>query len=250
MPVLAYHKIDDRFEWGFTRTTTKQFESQLRLIHSLGYKICSLGEFIRNPSQDRVALTFDDAFESVYTNVYPLLEGLNASFTVFPVAKYIGKFNTWEINLGGIRFKHLSGKQLLEMRGCEIGSHTITHRSLPSLSPAEMRTEICDSKKIIEDAVGRRVDYLSLPFGRFDERVIGIAQDAGYKNICSLNPDNKAEYVVGRYAVYLVDFSFAFRNKLNSGILNRMEINKLKLINFFSRGMSLGQKLFKNHLFK
>ena len=249
MPVLAYHKVDDRFEWGFTRTTPNQFESQIRLIRSLGYTICSLGEFLRNPSEKRAALTFDDAFESVYTNVYPLLDDLKASFTVFPIAGFVGKLNTWEINLGGIRFKHMSWKHLLEMRNCEIGSHTITHRSLPSLNPAELHSEIVDSKKIIEDAAGREVKYLSLPFGRFDKRVIRIAQNAGYEGICSMNPDDNGGYVIGRYAVYLVDLNFAFRNKLNSGFINRLEINKLQLINFFSRGMSLGQKLFKYHLF-
>jgi len=204
-----------------------------------------LYEYLNAPESYKLSLTFDDAFESVFYNAYPMLMEKGFSFTVFPVTKYIGEYNRWEVNVGGRKFRHLNWRQLQEMNGCEVGSHTASHRCLTLLNNQQLIIELESSKKELEDRLGKEVRYLSLPFGRYNEKVIEAAQKAGYKAVCSLNPaDREGGYVLGRYAVYLIDNLWSMSRKLGIGGGQNAEICKLKTINFFSGGTILAQKIF------
>lgn len=68
-----------------------------------------------------------------------------------------------------------------EVRACDtgmlsIGSHTMTHPILPTLSEDEIRHELQDSRSILEVQLNRKVDLFCYPNGSTDERVHGIAQ--------------------------------------------------------------------------
>jgi len=209
---------------------------------------CSLSDYLLYPAENKVALTFDDAFESVYHNAYPLLKEKGFTFTVFPSTGYIGKYNRWEVNLGGRQFHHMDWPQLQDMEGCEIGSHTVSHRCLTSVNSAELKRELADSKKTIEDCTGKEVKFLSLPFGKSNRKVLDCAQEIGYQAVFSLNPqDGEQNYLKGRFAVYFVDNRWSMLNKISRGNCRRCEIAKLKFINFFSGGTVLAQKIFGLH---
>jgi peptidoglycan/xylan/chitin deacetylase (PgdA/CDA1 family) len=63
-------------------------------------------------------ITFDDAFESVYSLAWPLLKKYNISFIVFVTVELIGKKS------------YLSESQILELSKCPlctIGSHGVNH---------------------------------------------------------------------------------------------------------------------------
>ena len=61
-----------------------------------------------------------------------------------------------------------------------IGSHARTHRMLSLLGEEEIRAELLDSRKILEDIVGRAVNSVSIPNGAVDGRVRRIAAECGY----------------------------------------------------------------------
>jgi peptidoglycan/xylan/chitin deacetylase (PgdA/CDA1 family) len=66
----------------------------------------------------------------------------------------------------------------------EIGSHTLTHPKLTSLSDAEIYNELSVSKKIIEEKIKKKVNFLAYPYGSKDEvnnKIIKIAQQVGYQ---------------------------------------------------------------------
>lgn len=80
----------------------------------------------------------------------------------------------------------LSWEQVREMAaaGIEFGSHTVTHPVLTSLTPAEVRYELGESKRTIEQQLQKPVDAVSYPIGRsfaFDKSVVAIACDLGYR---------------------------------------------------------------------
>jgi peptidoglycan/xylan/chitin deacetylase (PgdA/CDA1 family) len=65
-----------------------------------------------------------------------------------------------------------------------IGSHTITHPSLSSISDESSWREIDDSKTELEKIIGKTVDHFAYPFGTVNdvsEREIGFVKRAGYK---------------------------------------------------------------------
>ena len=68
----------------------------------------------------------------------------------------------------------------LERDGVEIGSHTITHRDLTSLSDSEAFRELVQSRRTFERRLGHPVRWLAYPFGAYDARIERLARRAGY----------------------------------------------------------------------
>ena len=57
-----------------------------------------------------------------------------------------------------------------------IGSHTLTHPILPSLSAAQIETELRDSRRMIEGKLARPADFFSYPNGDVDERALSAVR--------------------------------------------------------------------------
>ena len=66
----------------------------------------------------------------------------------------------------------------------EIGSHTLTHAKLTSLNNDEIFKELSVSKKIIEEKIKKKVNFLAYPYGSTNEvndKIIKIAEQVGYQ---------------------------------------------------------------------
>jgi len=133
-------------------------------------------------------LTFDDGLEEVYTAGLPLLEKNGVKATVFAVAGCIGSRSDAGDVYGRQRF--LSAGQLREIAelGHEIGSHSMTHPDLTLLDTASARQELADSRRLIEDTVGRPVTSIAFPFGSWNRRLWALAQESGYTAATALRP--------------------------------------------------------------
>jgi peptidoglycan/xylan/chitin deacetylase (PgdA/CDA1 family) len=69
----------------------------------------------------------------------------------------------------------------LDRMGMEIGSHTVNHAILPHLDERDARRELTDSRKSLEDLLGKPVPAFCFPKGRFNSRTCLLAREAGYK---------------------------------------------------------------------
>jgi peptidoglycan/xylan/chitin deacetylase (PgdA/CDA1 family) len=84
------------------------------------------------------------------------------------------------------RFEFLSREQLrrLQQNGVEIGAHTIRHPILAGLSGEEAKTEIANSKRELESALGGKVCAFAYPFGAprldFTDREREYARQCGF----------------------------------------------------------------------
>lgn len=136
------------------------------------------GEGGANIPYKSLVITFDDGWVDNYTNVFPILQEYGLTATIFVATGFIGQPN------------YMSWSQLGEMSaaGISIQSHTVNHRPLGTLGDEEIGRELVHSKKTIEDAIGKRVDFLSLPHGVFDGRVLKIAEESGYLAVCTSEP--------------------------------------------------------------
>lgn len=70
----------------------------------------------------------------------------------------------------------------------EIGAHSLTHPSLPRLSPAEKRHEIVDSVARCEAISGAIPRTMAYPYGDFDAESESLAEDAGF--VCACTTDH------------------------------------------------------------
>ncbi len=241
--------MDASFEWGVTRNTPRQFESFLKYLKDESYKTVSLQSLIQSSSSfpaKPVVLTFDDTYESVYTQAFPLLKAYGFFATVFILTGYIGKINFWDVNLGGCTFKHLSWDGILDLHkaGFEIGSHTVHHYDLTRIPLKSIRNELERSKKTLEDKIGVEIPFIAFPFGRFNRRTIDIALEVGYRKGCGAIVGNshrlfKESFVLERKTCYLFDRQWNLKAKLEKTPLSSIENFKLRIINFCSHGTSL-----------
>jgi len=76
----------------------------------------------------------------------------------------------------------LSWSQIREMagNGIRFGAHTLSHEVLTTLSDADLKTEVEDSKKRIEARIDREVEIFCYPHGQAGERELRAVRDAGF----------------------------------------------------------------------
>ena len=244
IPILTYHKVTN-FDVSGTWVTPLQFEQQMRYLYKNGYKTITPDDLTHDSRftihDSRILITFDDGYESFYQKALPILLKYGFRALIFVVTKYIGKENLWDVNFGR-KERHLDLRELQELKslGFVIGSHTRNHPDLTRIPIHKAKEEILDSKLELEDKLGEEVHFLSYPFGRYNDTLIKLALEAGYKLSFVSNPLVNGEGVRGRMGVYIIDGLTHFKAKLQVGSHYSMpyliEAKKSQFINFFSRG--------------
>lgn len=183
LPVLMYHDLTEQpgpvsGEHGPYVVPAASFRQQLRILTDLGFIGTRLDALLDPASpqvrERRCVLTFDDGHESNCSLALPLLVEAGFSATFYVTAGWIG------------RAPYMTWGQLREVAaaGMEIGSHSLTHREPASLNPAELRAEMADSRKLLEDRLGRPVLSASSPTGFFNPRMPATVREIGYRALC------------------------------------------------------------------
>ncbi len=181
-PVLMYHSVTpEAREENRIQISAGLFSHQMQFLKIHHYNVIpleALGEMIKKKARipaKTVALTFDDGYQDNYIYAYPVLKKLGLPATVFIIVNEVGR------PMGG----RLNWSQIKEMQGSgliTIGSHTLDHPYLPEVkSEAELRRQIFESKKILEEKLGVPVNAFCYPGGRFNAHIRGLVEQAGYK---------------------------------------------------------------------
>ena len=166
----------------------KTFAKQMRFLARHNYNVISLTEFIEMVKSGKkiphktIAITFDDGLKNNFLNAYPVLKKYNLPATIFIPTDFIGKE----------KFLNPSDIEIMQEDNISIGSHTLSHRWLPSLNEKEIREELFASKEILEEMTGREIKVLSYPLGGFNKKVEKIAEEVGYIGAVATNPGKKA----------------------------------------------------------
>jgi peptidoglycan/xylan/chitin deacetylase (PgdA/CDA1 family) len=79
--------------------------------------------------------------------------------------------------------------RLSESKFVAIGAHTLTHPSLPNLSPADQLAEIAGSKQACERMLGFTPDSFAYPYGDLASETPDLVAKAGFARACSTRPD-------------------------------------------------------------
>jgi peptidoglycan/xylan/chitin deacetylase (PgdA/CDA1 family) len=172
---------------------------QLAAIREHGHRVVKLYDaWTRDEAEPvgtrtPVVMTFDDGRAADYEMAFPLLlaAGVRAEFFI----------NTAKVGRRG----YLTWPRIEEMHraGMSFQSHSHDHVALPALSTRLLRSEIQTSKRLIEDFLGRGVDFLAAPHGLVDRRVVDAAQEAGYRAVCASRgwPARPGNAIVNRVTV-------------------------------------------------
>lgn len=80
----------------------------------------------------------------------------------------------------------------LHKSGMEIGGHTVTHPILATLTPEQVRQEVQDNKKALEQLLDTKLQYFAYPNGKPNQdylsEQIAIIKACGYEAAVSTQP--------------------------------------------------------------
>ncbi len=181
VPVIMYHDVLPEKEVFFD-ITPDELEAQFQRLQAEGLTPITMDQLALHLSTGLalppkpVVLTFDDGYAGHYHHVLPLLRQYG----------YPGVFSIYTEKIGtDLGRSSLSWEQLREMAAdpwVEIAAHSVTHpEDLTMLPPDQIRAELADSKRILEQRLGIEVKDFVYPIGKYDDAVKQLVQEAGYR---------------------------------------------------------------------
>jgi len=190
LPILTYRRLLNEHPTRAVdpkriAVSQAQFRSHLRWLARLGYKTLRLEEYPKQlrsaqpPAAKTFAITFDDGYEEVLTLALPVLQEFGFTATVFAVPGQLGGHNAWDD--GHARLLTVDQYRTLQQAGITIGGHTSSHVHLPQVDAATARSEITDSKKRLEDVLGRPITIFAYPYGESTPAVEALVREAGFE---------------------------------------------------------------------
>lgn len=175
MFIVEYHKIaKEEARWD---RSISRFKSDLERYYRMGFRPVTLQSYLDNtmdlpPGASPIVFTFDDSHPSQFRYLEDgsldpnCAVGIWSSFAEarpdFPVrASFYVIPDSGPFGPAADVAKKL---EQLKAWGCEVGSHTLTHRSLAKISPADVEKELSGAVAKIRE-YGFDPFAIALPFG-------------------------------------------------------------------------------------
>ena len=191
--ILLYHHVSESTPPS-TSVSPARFQEHLDYLQKNDYRVLPLQDLLQallsgKSVPDRaVAITFDDAYISVYSEAAPRLHRLGWPFTVFvasdPVDEKLVNYMSWD-----------QLRELLKLGG-SIGAHSASHAHLVRHEEGESESrwhqrisnEIDKNVARILEQTGVRPESFAYPFGEYNDSIkrmvgkrdmFGLAQQSG-----------------------------------------------------------------------
>ncbi len=182
--ILLYHHVDDETPPS-TSVARAQFEAHLDYLDKHGFTVWPLdsllaalrrGATIPDPS---VAITFDDAYRSVFETAWPRLKSRGWPCTVF--------VPTAGVDQGLSAYMTYDQMRTMQSGGASFGAHSHTHPFLVRRESGEgerewkerVRGEIMTSRQRLRDELGDVSICFAYPYGEFSGALQEIVRELG-----------------------------------------------------------------------
>lgn len=178
--ILQYHHIGSDSP-AITSTTIAAFEQHLEYLEKSSLRVVPLADIVTNPDQpmdNRVAITFDDAYDNIYRYAVPRLKAKGWPFSLFVSTEYIDHhgFMTWE------------QLQDVEASGGSVANHTHSHLHLLRLLDGEsnrsrlrrVKKDIQRAQRLLKKHLKDPLKYLAYPYGEYDSDILALITKMGY----------------------------------------------------------------------
>lgn len=210
--VLMYHHLSPGEESSSTISPDK-FKSHLDMLKEENFNVISLGDlgrFMEGKAKlppNAVIITFDDGYRSNYEYAFPALKEHDFPATIFMIVSRIGR-TTGEI-------PKLSWDEMLLMQEHKIdfqshsydGHFTVKvnaegdekpvlvgekhdgvtgDKESPDARQLRVYEDLKLSKTLLEEKLGKPVEYFAVPYGWMDAELTKAANDAGLKYLLSI----------------------------------------------------------------
>ena len=186
--ILVYHHVSESTP-ALTSVTPEVFDSHLDYLQENNFTIWPLSRILTSLQagqalpENTVAITFDDAYESVHSAAFPRLRQRNWPFTLFVSSDAIDRGYA----------NYLSWEQLREMAaaGVELGNHSHSHAHLVRHLEHEsqrawdlrIREDITRAASRLKRETGSQSRLFAYPYGEYSAALKEIVADMGYLGI-------------------------------------------------------------------
>jgi peptidoglycan/xylan/chitin deacetylase (PgdA/CDA1 family) len=214
LTVLYYHGVPPELRLSFAR----QMDTLQRAARVLPASF--RGEL--PPRGKCVAITFDDALQTVADHAIPELTARSLHSTIFVPVGLLGRRPNWAVKEGNeISEQVMSLERLKQIVSplVELGSHTSTHPVVCELDEKRRAEEIDGSRHALQELTGQVIRLFSFPYGRYDSPSLEACRAAGYEFVFSILAEDvdtsNSEFVRGRVKVEPSDGPLEFFLKFN-----------------------------------
>lgn len=182
--VLQYHHISDATPPS-TSTSASLFQAQLDVISDLDINVVDLHDatvnlLAGNPSSasQNIALTFDDAYDSVYSTAAAILQERALPYTIFVDTEAVGNhgYMTWE-----------QLQELAKREGVSIANHSAGHGHM-ARKQGEAQTDwkqritrsLDSAQTKLQKKLGTELPLFAYPYGEFDQALEAEVANRGW----------------------------------------------------------------------
>jgi peptidoglycan/xylan/chitin deacetylase (PgdA/CDA1 family) len=191
--VILYHRVDPTLSFDPIDINIHPHEFKRQMLHlKKSYNVISVAELldtINNKGKFKpktVCITFDDSYRSIYEFAFPILKELDLPACFFINDGFLSSEREypWDEVLDRNQ-DMMSWEEVHEMldQNFEIGVHTTNHPDLAKLEKTEATAEIYGSKRMLEQHLGVKLDYFSIPTGgknNYTQETIEIVKASGF----------------------------------------------------------------------
>lgn len=179
VPILMYHRIVPAAQAGNSRpglvVAPETFSAQLDALAGAGWHtitMAALAGYLQDRTQPPArtfVITIDDGWDDGYTYAFPILQSHGFVATYYVIAGRIDEG-------GFLSSDHL---RALVAAGDEIGDHTMDHKDLGTVAPADLHYEIDAAAARIAQVTGRWPASLAYPMGGVDNLAVAAVAACG-----------------------------------------------------------------------
>lgn len=183
-PIVMYHHIKfcdnncNDIEKGLS-VSPEIFDGQMKYLKENNWESIKLNDLFYKYDQPTIAITFDDGYKDNLTEALPIMKKYELVATIFIISDMVG-------NEGYLNWDEIKE---LKNAGWEIGVHSATHPNLATLGTEDLKYQIIEAKKKIDENVGINTNSFSYPAGKYNQEVINIVKEAGLNLAVTTNYD-------------------------------------------------------------
>ncbi|MBR2704795.1 MAG: polysaccharide deacetylase family protein [Clostridia bacterium] len=194
IPIFVYHDIvkeQSEIQYDYMQTTAETFEKQIVGLKKAGYDFITY-EDLENYSENKkrinklsCIITFDDGWEGVYENAFPVIKKYNVPITIYLITDYMETpgYLTWD-----------EAKEMQNSGLVTIASHSIDHAEFTNLSTEDAVSNVNKSYEIIEEKLGKQeTKIFTYPYGIYTDEQIEALKNEGYIQNLTDNKINKSK---------------------------------------------------------
>lgn len=186
--ILLYHHVSDDAPPS-TSVSPETFADHMDFIEANNFVVLPLSDILQKLKHRQalpnkaVAITFDDAYQSVLENAAPLLKRKGWPYTLF--------VNPEAIDKGYSNYMSWWDLKKLARFGAEFGNHSYSHGHLVRRQAHEseaqwrlrIKADIEKAQSAIKKHLSVETSMFAYPYGEYDEALVDIVKDMGFFGI-------------------------------------------------------------------